>query len=232
MTCRDALPASWTDLLQGGQIGVGMDLATSDATTSNPSSIVISEEYRGLIWERLVISWKTRDEAVTTTLFGLVLADIRSAGKKARAACIDASNEVFFAQRLRKLFSQHCPVYLIKGGEKLRHGSEELQSKELLGSLYVADYAEGRICIPNDTGVKEDRRLVKRVKGQFRTDTDREGRHGDTFDAGKLARWALKRAGRVEAAGARVSGLGSGLNKSRPRPKGILSNTLKRATNA
>lgn len=232
MTCRDALPRSWTDLLQGGPIGIGLDLATSDATTSNPSSITVTEEHRGMLFERLVIAWKTRDEAVTTTMLGLVLTDIRSVGKRVRACAIDASNETFFAQRLRKLYGSHCPVYLVKGGEKLAHGNEDMQAKELLGSLYVEEYTSGKIAVPDAAFVKEDRRLVKRVKGQFKTDTDREGQHGDTFDAGKLARYALRRLGRVEATAASVASGGVGARQN-VRGRGILKpSTPKRHHNA
>ena len=228
MTCRDAIPTSWTDFLRAGPLGIGLDLATTDGPHSNPSALVVMEDYAGQLWERLVIAWKTSNEEVTEAMFGLVLDDIRSSGRRPKAACIDASNETFFAQGLRKQFGTRCPIYLIKGGENLTHAGETMAAKQLLGSLYVNEHTDGRINTPAAPWVKDDRRLVKKQKGLFMTDTDKLGQHGDTFDAGKLARWALKRAGRVEAGGASVGGPPSTPRDRVPRPFGHLFQAIKR----
>lgn len=209
MTPRDAIPRSWLDFLKEGPVGVGMDIATTDGPTSNPASITVTQETFGRLYERLVISWKTRDEAVATAMLTLVLEDLVSVPRMVIRACsLDASSEVFFCQRLAKALGKHCRFLLIKGGENLVFEGREHPAKELLGNLYVNAHTDGIIATPEAAWIKEDRRLVTRSKGRFVTVTGKAGKHGDTFDSGKHARWALMSSGTVEAAGAPLSGHG------------------------
>ncbi|MBB5037096.1 hypothetical protein [Prosthecobacter dejongeii] len=213
MTVRDAIPRSWLDFLKEGPVGVGMDIATSDGPNSNPASITVTQATDGRLYERLVISWKTRDEAVARAMLTTALEDLSSVfGLRIQACCLDASNEVFFAQSLAKGLREHCPFHLIKGGENITFQGQTLRSKELLGNLYVNAHTDGLICTPEGPFIKEDRRLVQKSKGLFVTLTGKGGKHGDTFDSGKLARWALMSSGAVEAAAAAVSGSGQRLD--------------------
>lgn len=217
MTVRDAIPSSWTDYIKSGALGIGLDLGTTDKVTSNPTVIDVMEDYGGLLQERLIFSFKTRDEEVTEAVLDAIFSDLRNAGKRSRALAIDATNETFFAQKLAKRLRKHCAVYLVKGSENLTHAGETMTAKQLLGHLFANEHIDGRIATPSGPWVKDDRRLVKKVKGLFNADTDALGQHGDTWDAGKLARWALKSAGRVEAGGIAVSS-----KSGKPQRRGLL----------
>lgn len=233
MTVRDAIPAGWTDFIKSGQIGIGMDLGTTDKVTSNPTVIDVMEDYGGLLNERLIFSFKTRDEDVTEAALDVIFGDLRRAGKRVRAMAIDSTNETFFAQRLKKRFSGQCAVFLVKGSENLNHAGETMIAKQLLGNLFANEHTDGRIATPTAPWVKDDRRLVKKVKGLFNSATDALGQHGDTWDAGKLARWSLKSGGRAEASGVSVGG-----QSGKPSRRGVLQpfanlfRKIKRSSNA
>lgn len=212
MTARDAIPRSWIDYLTDAPVGVGMDIATTDGPLSNPASITVTQDEGGQLIERLVLSWKTRDEAVAAAMMETVMRDLASRPRLMIRGCsIDASNETFFAaalvKRLRAMLAglgKSCAFHLIKGGEVLVYQGERLRAKEMLGNLYVNAYTDGIIASPEAPFLKEDRRLVQKSKGLFVTLTGKGGKHGDTFDSGKHARWALLSSGPIEAAAAAV----------------------------
>ena len=214
MTPRDAIPRSWLDFLEEGPVGIGMDVATSDGPTSNPASITVSQLTGGIIYERLVISWKTRDEAIATAMLTLVVMDLVSVRAIIRGGSIDASNETFFAQRLAKSLAAYCRFQLVKGGENLTFQGQTLPAKEMLGNLYVNAHTDGILASPEGPFLKEDRRLVQKSKGKFVTLTGKGGKHGDTFDSGKHARWSLLSNGPAEAAAVPLSGHSGGKPKT------------------
>jgi len=233
MTPREAIPSSWTDHLQSGAVAIGLDLATTDKTTSNPSGLSVMEDYGGLLNERLVLAFKSADEAVTIAMVQCIFDDLQSAGKRVRACVIDATNETFFAQRLAKLFRKYCAVYLVKGSEKMEHAGETMIAKQLLGNLFANAHTDGQIASPAAAWIKDDRRLVKKIKGLFQTETNAVGQHGDTWDAGKLALWGLKKKGRVEASGVAVGSSPHGpARRGVLRPLAKFFNKLKRHSNA
>jgi len=210
MTARDAIPRSWLDHLTDGPVGIGMDIATTDGPNSNPASITVSQLSGGKVWERLILSWKTRDEAVAEAMLTLVCQDLASVRAHIKGGSIDASNEVFFAQRLSKKLRQHCPWQLLKGNELVTFQGSTLPSKDMLGNLYVNAHTDGLLCSPESAFCKEDRRLVQKQKGKFLTLTGKGGKHGDTFDSGKHARWALLSNGSAEAAAVSLTAPQSG----------------------
>lgn len=213
MTVRDAIPRSWLDFLNEGPVGIGMDIATTDGPNSNPASITVSQLTGGKIYERLTTSWKTRDEAVAEAMLTLICEDLASIRAHIKGGSIDASNEVFFAQRLAKKLRQYCPWQLLKGNELVTFQGSTLPSKDMLGNLYVNAHTDGLLCSPEAAFTKEDRRLVQKQKGKFVTLTGKGGKHGDTFDSGKHARWALLSNGTAEASGVSISTTDSARNK-------------------
>lgn len=221
MTPRDVIDPSWVLKLGNGPLTWGLDLATSEKKTANPSSLVFNEKISGMEIERLVIAWKTDNPDVTEAILGVALNDVKACGRKCKNGNIDGSNERFFAQRLKKRFQSHCPIRIIAGNEKVAHGVEEFDAKTLLGNLYVNAYTDGIIAVPAGPWIKDDRRLVKRDKGRFDCDLGRMGEHGDTFDAGKLAHWGqVGRGGPVQAEAVRISD--SGISpQERDRLQGI-----------
>lgn len=209
---RSYLPPDWARKCGGGQIGLGLDLATSDKERSNPSSLTVTEK-RGDLVTRLVLAFKSRDEFVTQRIIETAIEDLERAGKRARGLSIDASNEVFFAQAVKRRLAGRIRVHLVKGGEKMTYRGEESTPKIVLGNLYANAFSDGRILLPSGRWLAEDHRLVRRVNGSFEASILPDGRHADTFDSGKLAQWTLEGAdaGPVEAEGVALSG-------SAPRP--------------
>lgn len=232
MTPREAIPSSWTDHLRSGPLAIGLDLATTDKATSNPSSISVMEDYAGLFNERLVLAFKSADETVTIAVLQCLFDDLAAAGKRVRCLVIDATNETFFAQTLAKRFRSKCAVYLVKGSEKMAHAGEEMIAKQLLGNLFANAHTDGKIASPAAPWIKDDRRLVKKIKGLFTAETNATGQHGDTWDAGKLALWGLKKRGRVEASGMSVGSAGAPARRGLLSPFAKLFSKLKRHANA
>jgi hypothetical protein len=210
ITPRQAIPRDWTRLLTGGRIGIGHDVATTEKKTSNPSGITVMEHAQGRYIERLVLIYKTGNEEVAMRMIQTVLDDIKDAKLKARRFCVDASSEVFYAQRVKKRFVAYCPIALVKGGESIQRGAEVFSAKVLLGNLYSGLFEDGLILTPSTKWYKDDIRRVHREKGSFVTELGENGEHGECFDAGKLAYWALEHgSGRAEAAAVPISGYGA-----------------------
>ena len=71
----------------------------------------------------------------------------------------------------------------------------------------MARLNDNRLTLPPERYVREDHRLPKKIKGLYVCEVAPDGKHGDTFDSGKLASWALNnRGGLVEMAGIAVGG--------------------------
>ncbi len=190
-TLRQSLPTGWAAAIpSGGTWGIGYDVATSDRTTSNPSAIVARQQIgsRGIEW--LVLTWKTRDPDASLLIAHTVASDLCAAGHRPRRLCVDDSNEKFHARELKKKLRGLCLVTGIAGNAVLKYAGEEFQAKHLLGTLYVKDHDDTLLWTPRAEWIKQDRSLVKYFAGSFTADIDAKGRHGDTFDAGKLAKWA------------------------------------------
>lgn len=217
MSPRSALPRSWIDFLTlTGDVGIGLDLATTTKKLSNPSSLTVAQKDGGRIVQRLVLRWKTDREAVTRAIVALVLEDIRARGARLRRLCVDATNERFFAQRLRAEFSRFCPVDLIVSSENTTAPDGTVMNfKQYLGSLYVNQFEAALMAMPAAEWLRSDHRLVVRDRGSFDNALDENGNHGDTFDSGKLAVLALTKGGRAEATALPV---GAPLGRRRGNP--------------
>lgn len=210
ITPRDCVPRDWTRLIGNGPLGLGFDIATTAKEKSNPSSVTVTEKVGSLFIQRFVLRWKTNKEAVSMAMLEVIFEDLSRAQIRPRRFCIDATSERFFAQRVQKEFSRFCPVQLIVASENTQHLGETFDFKTLLGNLYVNDFAESKALMPEDLWLRDDHRLVKKQGGRFVADLSPEGGHADTFDSGKLARFALEGGGRAEASGAAVGSSGNG----------------------
>lgn len=198
-------------------IGIGGDIGTTEKGTSNPSAITVMERVRGLYFQRLVLRFKTSSEEVWAAMLQCIFDDLTDRQVKARRLCLDASSEVFFAQALRRKFIAFCPVDLVKGGETIPRGAEKFSAKVLLGNLYSSTFEDGIMACPDEKWLRDDQRRVRREKGTFFSETGENGEHGDTFDSGKLAYWALEHGtGRAAAQGVSIGGTAA------PRSPGAL----------
>jgi len=182
---EDEFPPGWRGLLGGGRIALGFDPATTERKMSNPSALAVVEQVGSAFFARLVLVFKTNDPAVSRARLSEAL-DL-GPGRRALRVCIDATNERFFAAGLKQELTGRAICELIVSSEKTTHGGEEMSFKTWLGSLLVRQMEDGLLALPESRYLKDDFRLVTRDRGGFDNQVDPQGRHGDTFDAVKLA---------------------------------------------
>lgn len=207
-----------------GRVGLGWDLATTTNATSNPSGFsVLEERTMGDLALIAAITWKTADPDVAMERARRIVQVIRQRprGGAARRLCVDATNERYFAQSVRKALAGELPVELVIGSETIEVPGqpEPITMKQYLGGLLVSELDDNHLTLPPERYLREDWRLVKKEKGQFVCDPDVDGKHGDTFDGTKLAKRALVSTGGaiVDPSGIRVGGNAAGPIKVTPR---------------
>ncbi|MGD0650268.1 MAG: hypothetical protein ABSA97_03860 [Verrucomicrobiia bacterium] len=178
-----------------GPAGIGFDVATTTEGTSNPSSLAVVERSGVEYIVRAVLNWKTWDPAVAEERIERAVRVIaaRKEGGPARRLCVDATNERYWAQGLRRKLSALLPVELVVASETIeRPGEPEpMTMKQYLGGQLVGELDDNHLWLPPERYFREDWRLVKKEKGQFVCKPDVDGKHGDTFDASKLGLRAL-----------------------------------------
>lgn len=183
-------------------VGLGFDVATTTSETSNPSVLALMEDHVGDFIYRACAAWKTRDPDVALERLKAVNKVIRGrTGGRAKAMAVDATNEKYFSERVRKEMRAIVPVLLIVASESIDKGREERKKrlsadpavnwKEYSGDLYVAKLDDNRLTVPPEPWFFADHRLVQKDRGKFVCEPDADGHHGDTFDGGKLALVAL-----------------------------------------
>lgn len=222
-TCRHfaiSCDADWhaalawlSEHLGAGNVGVGLDPATTTKASSNPTCLAVAEATSAGTSFPLIATWKTEDPAVTERRVKQA-ADVvaaRPAGARARRLTVDATSERYFATTLRRSLVGVLPVVLSVGSVSHRSpGYEPMTEKQWLGLRLIADLEDNRLALPPERYIREDWRLLKKERGLLVCEPDQEGRHGDTFDGAKLARDSLAGGGpvEIEAAGYRRSASG------------------------
>lgn len=199
-------------LLTDGPVGIGFDVASTNGETSNPSSITVTERKGLQRIQRLVVLWKERREVVQRERFEAIVQCVRSrpAGGPPRRACIDGSNERLFAQGTQELFRHLVPIEVVINGssvDPLPAGYDEnINYKTYLGDLYCAAVNDNQYACPGSEYFKADHRLPVKNAGRYECDPQHDGKHGDTFDSGKLAEYALFTGGPFRSQGVPVPG--------------------------
>jgi hypothetical protein len=197
--------------LGSGPVGLGWDLATTEKATSNPSAFAVVERVGTEFFARAILTWKTCDPALARERAAALVRCIRErpAGGSARRLCVDATNERLFSAAVKTELAAQLPVELVIASEVLkRPGREDMTMKQALGGLLLEAAEENRLALPTARYVREDFRLVKKDRGSYVCEPDGQGRHGDTFDAVKLAIYALG-SGRGSVSYAQAMGVGS-----------------------
>jgi hypothetical protein len=197
--------AALRGLLGAGRVGIGFDVATTTGDTSNPSAITVTEDADGQRIQRLVCVWKERSPDVVRERIGAILAAIRQRhrGGPAVRLAVDATSEQLFARDLANALGRHgCPVDLVDARKLVEPAPPGYprtpNHKIFLGDLYSSALNENRYTIPSSDYLKADHRMVVKAGGMYQCDPEPDGRHGDTFDSGKLAEWSLtQRAGYI-----------------------------------
>lgn len=187
--------------LEDGTVGIGVDWATTEKETSNPTAVTVMER-RGI--EKvavLTVTWKTRDpdlaierlekivRAVEDRDFG---GPLRQSKHRVRRLCQDATSEKYHCANVRKALRGAVIVEDVVGSETIElPGKEPMTMKAYLGNQFVGELDDNHVTLAPERYIKEDFRLVKRDRGTFVTEISGSGQHGDTFDSHKLASYAL-----------------------------------------
>lgn len=207
VSLADIIP-SRLPLIEHSAIGLGLDVATTEKETSNPSALAVLERTGRDLFARLVLRWKTSDPKVTQAIVTAIL--MRIAPRRPRRLCIDATSERFFAADLKRQLGALVPVDLVVSSESLEYLGEKMTYKQFLGNLLVNAIEDGRMLLPEGIWLRDDLRLVKRERGTFVTETGADGSHGDCFDALKLALYSLEGSGGpAVASAAQVGSMGA-----------------------
>lgn len=195
LAAQDDFPPNWRSVLGNGQITIGYDPATTEKQKSNPSGLTIMEKVGGAYAARLLMRFKTADDDKALALLDEAV-DIGE-GRRPRRLVIDATNERYFAQRVRKHFLGRVPVDLVVSSESFP--MQEMSYKTFLGNQLVNVLDDNMILLPEERWIRNDWRLVYKDRGLFQTHVDKSGNHGDTFDSTKLALHGFFTGGPVEA---------------------------------
>ena len=177
------------------KLGLGFDVATTTRETSNPSVLSVMEGHPSEYVYRAACAWKTRNPDIARERLAAII-DLckHRPGGRPRALAIDATNEKYFAEDVRKMLRGVLPVYLVVASESVQKPGMEkpINWKQHLGDIYIAALDDNHLTLPPEQWFRADHRLVKKDRGMYVCEPDDDGHHGDTFDAGKLALYALK----------------------------------------
>jgi hypothetical protein len=198
-------------------IGIGIDPATTTKQKSNPTAVAIVEDHVTELVARAILVWKTADPKTADERIERLVATVAARGAgggRARGMGIDATNERYWAAALRDRLGAALPVSLVVGSEAHdAPGVERMTMKQFLGNRLTGMLDDNKLTLPPDRYIREDFRLVKKDRGQLVCEPDIDGKHGDTFDAVKLAAYALDAGGPAEAAAVQVGAFTAGQSK-------------------
>lgn len=189
---QDELPPGYERLFSGGgDIGIGLDPATTEGDTSNPSGLCVCQRDGEAAAARLMLSFKASDPNKPKEILRELVARL-----KPRAIAIDATSERYFARDIQDEFEPGVTVYMVVASRRC----EELDApddppvnwKTYLGHAAVMEVEDRTAILPPGQAVLDDFRLVRRWKGGYdNVEDSATGAHGDLFDGYKHARFAL-----------------------------------------
>lgn len=180
--------------LGAGNVGIGVDWATTEKESSNPTAVTVMERAGVEKNALLTVVWKTRDPDLAIERLRSIVQTInaRPAGGRARRLCQDATSEKYHCANVRKELGALVTVEDLVGSETIElPGKEPMTMKAYLGNKFIGELDDNHVTLAPERYIKEDFRLVKRDRGSFITDISPSGQHGDTFDSHKNASHAL-----------------------------------------
>jgi hypothetical protein len=179
-----------------GPVGVGVDWATSQKAGSNPTSATVTEGDGENELQRAVLLWKSNNPDVQCERLRRIVQVIntRARGGHVRRVGQDATGNQLFCKVVAKALAGLCPVENIVMSETVDLPGYEtpVSKKTYYGDLYVAKFNDNRVIAPPERYYREDHRLPKKINGLYVCEPQADGKHGDTFDSGKIASAMLK----------------------------------------
>jgi hypothetical protein len=188
----DAAMLLLTGRLGNGPVSGGWDLASTTKETSNPSSFTVMELFGGEYITRATLLWKTASPEIQLERAQKILRAVadRNEGGRMRRLAIDATGDRLFAKSMQTALSREgVPVELVVASETVEMPGYDsaVTKKTWLGDKYVAALNDNKLVLPPERYLREDHRMPKKIGGIYVCDPASDGKHGDTFDSGKLA---------------------------------------------
>lgn len=179
-----------------GSVGIGVDWASSQKEGSNPTSITVTEADGDHELQRAVLIWKTSNPAVQRDRLARIVQAVnrRPAGGRVRRVGLDATGQQLFCRDVANSLAGLAPVELVVMSETvdLPGYDTPVSKKTWLGDRYVSRFNDNRIAAPPERYYREDHRLPKKINGLYVCEPQSDGKHGDTFDSGKIASAMLR----------------------------------------
>jgi len=185
-------------LTPGLETGIGFDPATTEKRQSNPSSLTVTQRSGHEYASPLNVLWKTQDPRNARERLRAVVNCCIARGASPRRLCGDATNERFFMEETRQELSRLVPVVLVIAGETVQPPPAGYDTsrggvnyKTFTADQYCAEINDNHYTLPPEHYFKKSHRLVFKSGGRYECEVDTDGDHGDTFDSGRLAQYAL-----------------------------------------
>ena len=182
-----------------GPCAVGVDWASSQKEGSNPTSVTVTEGDGENEVQRAVLLWKSSNPLLQRERLRRVVTTIneRKEGGRVRRVGQDATGQQLFCKDVARDLAGLAPVENIIMSEtvELPGYDTPVTKKTYFSDLYVAKFNDNRISAPPERYYREDHRLPKKLKGLYVCEPQADGKHGDTFDSGKIASHMLKSSG-------------------------------------
>ena len=179
-----------------GPCAVGVDWASSQKEGSNPTSVTVAEADGENELHRAVIIWKTNNPDLQRERLRRVVTTIneRKEGGRCRRVGLDATGQQLFCKDVARDLAGLAPVENVVMSEtvELPGYDTPVTKKTYYSDLYVAKFNDNRITAPPERYYREDHRLPKKIKGLYLCEPQGDGKHGDTFDSGKIASAMLR----------------------------------------
>ena len=177
-------------------VAVGVDWASSQKEGSNPTSVTVTEADGENEIQRAVLLWKSGNPMLQRERLRRIVTAIneRPEGGRVRRVGQDATGQQLFCKDVARDLGGLCPVENIVMSEtvELPGYDTPVTKKTYYSDLYVAKFNDNRVSAPPERYYREDHRLPKKIKGLFVCEPQADGKHGDTFDSGKIASAMLK----------------------------------------
>jgi hypothetical protein len=181
--------------LTGGEVGIGVDPATTTKGTSNPTAVTVAER-EGNQRKAFIFVYKQADPKVARERLARVIKTVASRPSgPARRMCLEATSEVFWARETAQDLGGLIPIELVdvrRTVEPIPAGVDRAPNyKNWLSELYAAAVNGNLYSLPPGDYTKDDQMLVVKSAGLFSCEPQADGKHGDTFISGMMADWAL-----------------------------------------
>lgn len=201
-----------------GPLTAGVDWASSQKEGSNPTSVTLNELDGESEIERAVLVWKSSNPAIQRERLRriVVTCNSRPQGGRMRRVGQDATGQQLFCKDVAADLAGLVPVENIVMSETIELPGYDtpVTKKTYFSDQYVSRFNDNRITAPPERYYREDHRLPKKIKGLYVCDPQPDGKHGDTFDSGKIAS-AMQRssAGALTAEVVKQIRLGSNISR-------------------